>query len=103
MNAREFFADLPGRPDPERLRGIHHSYFFDIAGEGRWLVTVDDGKVTVEESPASEAADVSFKLTGETFTKLAEKQQNPMIAYMTGKLKVSGDVKVAMELQNLLP
>jgi putative sterol carrier protein len=103
VTAREFFDDLPGRPDPERLRGVHHSYYFDVAGEGRWLVTVDDGKVTVEENPESPTADVSFALSGETFDKLAEKKLNPMIAYMTGKLKVSGDVKVAMELQNLLP
>ena len=89
MTAREFFDDLPGRPDPERLRGIHHTYLFDIAGEGRWLVTVDDGNVTVDEDPESEAADVSFTLSGETFTKLAAKEQNPMIAYMTGKLKIS--------------
>jgi putative sterol carrier protein len=103
VNAREFFETLPGRPDPERLRGVRHSYYFDVAGEGRWLVTVDDGNVTVDENPESPDADVSFALSGETFRKLLDKQQNPMIAYMTGKLKVSGDVKVAMELQNLLP
>jgi putative sterol carrier protein len=103
MTAREFFETLPGRPDPEGLRGIHNTYFFDIAGEGRWLVTVDDGAVTVDENPPSEAADVSFALSGETFEKLATKQQNPMIAYMTGKLKISGDINVAMQLQNLLP
>jgi putative sterol carrier protein len=103
MSAREFFETLPGRPDPERLRGVRHSYFFDVAGEGRWLVTVDDGTVAVEENPASPNADVSFALSAETFEKLVGKKQNPMIAYMTGKLKISGDVKVAMELQNLLP
>jgi putative sterol carrier protein len=101
--AREFFETLPGRPDPERLRGVHNTYYFDIAGEGRWLVTVNDGNVTVDENPATDGADVSFTLSAETFDKLAEKKLNPMIAYMTGKLKVSGDVKVAMELQNLLP
>jgi putative sterol carrier protein len=103
VSAREFFETLPGRPDPERLRGVHHTYYFDVAGEGRWLVTVDDGAVTVEESPGSPNADVSFALSGETFERLVAKKQNPMIAYMTGKLKISGDVKVAMELQNLLP
>ena len=28
---------------------------------------------------------------------------NPMIAYMTGKLKISGDLNTAMELQKLIP
>jgi putative sterol carrier protein len=101
--AREFFETLPGRPDPERLRGVRNTYFFDVAGEGRWLVTVDDGTVTVADNPPDATADVSFALSGETFSKLAEKKQNPMIAYMTGKLKITGDVGVAMQLQNLLP
>lgn len=104
MSAREFFEDLPGRPDPERLRGVHNTYLFDITDEGRWLVTVDDGKVTVTENPDGGAtADVSFTLSGETFSKLADRKQNPMIAYATGKLKITGDIGVAMALQNLLP
>ena len=103
MTAREFFESLPGRPDPERLRGVRNTYFFDVAGAGRWLVAVDDGTVTVEESPESPNADVSFALSSETFEKLVDKRQNPMLAYATGKLKISGDIRVAMELQNLLP
>jgi putative sterol carrier protein len=103
VTAREFFEWLPGRPDPAKLQGVRHTYFFDVAGEGRWLVTVDDGTVTVEESPESPNADVSFAMSSNTFEKLADGQQNPMLAYATGKLKISGDIRVAMELQKLLP
>jgi putative sterol carrier protein len=102
MAAREFFTALPGRAEPARLAGIESSYLFDIAGEGRWLVDVRDQKVTVTENPEGEA-DVSFSLTGETFDSILAGKQNPMIAYMTGKLKISGDMSTAMELQKLLP
>jgi putative sterol carrier protein len=102
MSAREFFDALPGRAEPARLAGIESSYLFDIAGEGRWLVDVRDQKVTVTENPDGEA-DVSFSLSGETFDRILTGKQNPMIAYMTGKLKISGDMSTAMELQKLLP
>jgi putative sterol carrier protein len=102
MAAREFFDSIPGKADPERLKGIDSSYLFDIAGEGKWLVQVQDQKVTVTENPDS-GADVTFSLSAETFEKLLAKKQNPMIAYMTGKLKISGDINTAMELQKLIP
>ena len=101
MGAREFFESLPGKVDPERIAGVDASYLFDVAGEGRWLVEVRDGKVAVSENPTAEA-DVTFALSSETFTKLVARQQNPMVAYMTGRLKISGDIAVAMHLRDLL-
>ena len=45
----------------------------------------------------------TFTISSETSSKLVAGKQNPMIAYMTGKLKVSGDINAALELQSLLP
>jgi putative sterol carrier protein len=101
MGAREFFEALPGRVDPERIAGVDATYLFEVAGEGRWLVEVRDGSVAVTENPTA-GADVTFSLSGETFTKLVAGRQNPMVAYMTGKLKISGDIAVAMHLRDLL-
>lgn len=100
MPAKEFFDTLASRADPERIAGINHAYLFDIQGEGRWLVELRDGTVTVTENPTTEG-DVQFSTTGETFDRLADGRQNPMMAYMTGKLKVNGDLGAAMELKNL--
>ncbi len=102
MAARDFFASLPEKADPAQLVGVDSSYLFDVAGEGRWLVEVRDQKVTVTENPEGEG-DVSFSLSGETFDRLLARQQNPMVAYATGKLKISGDLNTAMELRKLIP
>jgi putative sterol carrier protein len=100
MDVKEFFDDLERTVDPARIAGIDHSYLFDIEGEGRWLVEVRDGKLTVTQNPAG-GADVEFTTSAETFERLANRQQNPMMAYMTGKLKVDGDLQVALELQKI--
>jgi putative sterol carrier protein len=100
MDVKEFFAELERTVDPDRIAGIDHSYLFDIKGEGRWLVEVRDGKLTVTEDPPG-GADVEFATSAETFERLANRTQNPMMAYMTGKLKVSGDLDVALELQKI--
>ena len=45
--------------------------------------------------------DVTITTSEETFTKITNGEQNATSAYMTGKLKVKGDMGAAMKLQKL--
>jgi putative sterol carrier protein len=97
--AREFFEQLPSRVDASKTAGMNNSYLFDIEGAGQWKVDVNDGKVSVTEGGGD--ADAVISTSEETFTKIASGEQNPTSAYMTGKLKVKGDMGAAMKLQKL--
>ena len=99
MAAQEFFDSLESRADPAKLAGVDNSYLFDIDGEGQWLVEVRAGRVTV--TPGSGEADATITTSGETFEKIVAGDQNPTTAYMTGKLKIKGDMGAAMKLQKL--
>jgi len=96
---REFFETLETRVDPAKAAGLNASYRFEIEGAGTWLVEVDDGKVSVSEADGE--ADTTISTSEETFMTIANGQQNPTSAYMSGKLKVSGDMGQAMKLQKL--
>ena len=98
-NPREFFETLESRVDPEKAKGMTASYKFDIDGSGSWHVDVDDGEVTVTENGGD--ADCTISTSTETFLKIANGEQNPTAAYMSGKLKVKGDMGQAMKLQKL--
>ena len=98
-SAREFFESLPTRVDADKTAGMSNTYLFDIEGAGKWKVDVRDGKVSVSEG--GEDADAVISTTQETFEKIAGGEQNPTSAYMTGKLKVRGDMGAAMKLQKL--
>jgi putative sterol carrier protein len=97
--AKEFFDTLPSRADASKLAGMNNSYLFDIEGEGQWLVTVTDGALNVAEGSGD--ADATISTSGETFEKIVAGEQNPTTAYMTGKLKIKGDMGAAMKLQKL--
>ncbi len=99
MAAKEFFDSLETRADESKLAGMNNSYLFDIDGEGQWLVKVADGKLTVNEGGGD--ADATISTTAETFDKIVAGEQNPTTAYMTGKLKIKGDMGAAMKLQKL--
>jgi len=101
MLPKPFFEELPASVDPERIAGVEHTYVFDIAGEGRWQVVLHDGKLTVTEG-ADDDGDVMFSMSADTFDRITDRKQNPMVAYMTGKVKVSVDIKAAADLQKIL-
>jgi putative sterol carrier protein len=96
---REFFESLESRVDSTRAAGLTASYVFEIDGAGTWLVDVDDGKVSVSENGGD--ADTTISTSADTFMKIANGEQNPTSAYMSGKLKVKGDMGQAMKLQKL--
>ncbi len=50
-----------------------------------------------------EGADVTISASQEIFGQIIAGEQNPTSAYMTGKLKLKGDMGAAMKLQKLFP
>ena len=96
---QDFFANLASRADSSKTAGMTNSYVFDIDGAGTWKVDVDDGAVSVTEGGGD--ADVTINASQETFEQIIAGEQNPTSAYMTGKLKIKGDMGAAMKLQKL--
>jgi putative sterol carrier protein len=99
MEPREFFETLESRVDPSKTAGMNNSYVFEIEGAGTWHVDVADGTIKVTEGGGE--ADVTIHASEETFKAIASGEQNPTTAYMTGKLKIDGDMGAAMKLQKL--
>jgi putative sterol carrier protein len=97
--AREFFQSVDRRLDPTKTAGLTVSYRFDIAGAGSWRVAVDDGSVAVEESDAD--ADCVIQASEGDFMKLVRGEGNPTTMFVTGKLKVKGDMALALKLRQL--
>ena len=98
-SVKEFFDELAAKVDPEKTAGMNNSYLFDIDGAGQWVVTVADGTVSVTEG--SGEADTTIETSEETMMAVVRGEQNPTTAYMTGKLKIKGDMGAAMKLQKL--
>jgi putative sterol carrier protein len=98
-SVQEFFEGLPARVSPERIAGMNNTYVFDIEGAGTWTVAIADGELTVSEGAGH--ADCTFSASEESFEKIIAGEQNPTTAYMTGKLKIKGDIGAAMKLQKL--
>ena len=69
---------------------------FEIEGEG--TIMVDDSGVRVGD----EEADVTMTASAETFQGIIEGDVNPTTAFMSGKLKIDGNMGLAMKLGSAL-
>ena len=100
QTAKEFFESLPDRIPPEKTAGVTTAYVFEVRDAGTWHVGVEDGTIVVREGDGE--ADARFAMSEETFQKLVAGKQNPAVAVMTGKIKISGDMAAAAKLKTLL-
>jgi putative sterol carrier protein len=99
-SVKEFFDTLPSRADASKTTGMNNTFVFDIEGAGTWTVAVKEGNVEVTEG-ADGGGDVTISTSEENFLKIIAGEQNPTTAYMSGKLKIKGDMGAAMKLQKL--
>ena len=70
----------------------------DFGGEGVVMLDGQANQVTEEDG----AADTTIKTSWEDWQAMAAGQLDGMTAFMTGKLKVEGDMGNAMQLQGVL-
>ena len=69
------------------------------------FVIKDEGAIMVDAGGAragDDDADVTLTASRETFEGIIAGDVNPTTAFMTGKLKVAGDMSVALRLQRVI-
>jgi len=71
---------------------------FDFGDQGK--IFLDGGANTVSTDDA--AADTTIKVKLEDFVAMAQGALDPTAAFMQGKLRVEGDMGVAMQLQSVM-
>jgi putative sterol carrier protein len=77
--------------------GFDKKVKFDFGSTGKLLIDGPTSKVTNDDG----AADATIQVDFEDFKNIAQGTLDPMMAFMSGKLKVMGDMAVAMKLQSL--
>ncbi|MET3575082.1 SCP2 sterol-binding domain-containing protein [Bhargavaea ullalensis] len=93
---------LDAHPEPYKDQDIRYEFVVDGKNErGRWQLHLDHGQAEIVQGSPEEAA-CTLELGGKHFRKLLTGDLNSMAAFMTGKLKVKGNVGFALKLEQLL-
>jgi len=71
---------------------------FDFTDAGKIFLDGGANTVSTDDNPA----DTTIKMKLEDFVAMAEGKLDPTAAFMQGKLRVEGDMGVAMQLQSVM-
>jgi putative sterol carrier protein len=102
VTAAEFFASLPGRFDPAAAVGVAAIIQFELTGDGggTWHAIIADGACDVTVGAHPEPTLVVLA-SAENWLKVVSGSLDPQMAFLTGRLKVRGDMGLAMRLRAL--
>lgn len=98
MTVSGFFQGLEAKLNekPDRLAGLDCAYQFDV-GEESYGVSFKGGKAAVAKGPAA-SPNCTIRIAPDDFLDLVAGKLNGQMAFLTGKLKVQGDMGLALKL-----
>ena len=88
---------------PDVVSAINNIYQFDITGDGggQWIVDLKQAGGAVS-SGTHDAPGVTVTMASADFIALVAGKLNGQMAFMQGKLKIKGDMSLALKLQQIL-
>lgn len=100
--AAEIFKEMPSRFKADQASDLKMEVQFELSGDdgGAWYVKVADGACTIEEG-AIDSPQATVKMDATDWVDMSTGKLNPMAAFMSGKVKVEGDLNAVMKIQQL--
>jgi putative sterol carrier protein len=84
-------------------KGVNGVFQFDISGDDpmAFYFKLDDGAPTVAEGNA-DSPSITISMAASDFKDMIDGKLNGTMAFMSGKLKLKGDMGLAMKLESIL-
>src|SRR5437763_3523121 len=88
---------------PDLSKSVNSVYEFNITGDNGGVWTVDLTKEPgVVSAGSTGTAKCTVTCTASDFLNIVGGKMNPQMAFMSGKLKIKGDMGLAMKLQKVI-
>ena len=100
----DVFKEMSKHFNPSAASGLDAVYQFNIAGPqgGIWAFKIKNGACDLVEGGV-DAPSVEIALADQDWMAIREGKLNSQMAFMQGKLKIKGDMNLAMKLQSMFP
>ncbi|HOT51369.1 MAG TPA: SCP2 sterol-binding domain-containing protein [Candidatus Hydrogenedentes bacterium] len=97
-----FFAELPNKIDKGKLGAMNATFQFVATGDGggEKYVKIAGGDVEIGDGKADNPT-ITLTAAAADWMALMNGQMNGQTAFITGKLKIQGDMTLAMKLESI--
>ena len=103
LTISQLMEKMPGAFIPEKAQGVNAVIHFRFTGAeaSEWNTIIADGKVAVAQGEPSTKATMTLTSDAADYVKLFTGELDGMQAFMQGKLKLGGDLNLAMKLMQM--
>lgn len=103
LTVTQLMEKMPGAFIPEKAQGVDAVIHFKFTGEeaGEWNAKIKDGKVDVAQGAPLNQANMTLTADSADYVKIFTGELDGMQAFMQGKIKLGGDLNLAMKLMQM--
>jgi len=100
----QVFASITAMLSEEIVQKTNAVYAFDVKGaeNGKWFLDLKNGKGSAGKGEPPVKEDALLTMNSEDFVKMFTGKLKATSAFMTGKLRIKGDMGKAMKLEKLM-
>jgi putative sterol carrier protein len=103
VTPQQIFDQMPNALVPEKAGSTKAMIQFDLSGAegGKWWVKINDGKAESGQGDAPETPVLTLMADAMDYVKISLGQLDGTAAFMQGKLKIKGDMGLAIKMASL--
>jgi putative sterol carrier protein len=101
-DVKAIFSAMPQQFNADAAKGMNSVIQFNLTGDGggQYHVAIKDGACTVGEG-AHASPNMTMTMAAQDYVDMISGKLNGQMAFMSGKLKIAGDMSLAMKMQTL--
>ena len=100
VTPQQIFDSMPQALVPEKAGSTKATILFDLSGDqgGKWWVKIHDGQAESGHGDAPETPQLTLMADAMDYVKISLGQLDGTAAFMQGKLKIKGDMGLAIKM-----
>jgi putative sterol carrier protein len=101
-DVRKIFARMPEAFIPEKAAGVAATIQLNLSGDGggNWILDIKNGQLDVSEGQAA-SPDLMLGMDAGDYVALSRGEANPMGLFAAGKIKLQGNMNLALKFQEM--
>ncbi len=102
ITVQQLMDSMPKAFKPEAAQGVNALVQYHLTGPegGDWVIDIHDGTINVKPGTTPDPK-VTLTADAQDYKNVITGKMNAMQAFMQGKLKLAGDLGLAMKLPNM--